>query len=308
MNDERVHGKTPYIYSDMFAHTITSTYGAKGAQWLEQLPILIERSAQQWQLTQLQPYSDLTYNYVLFGMMHGKQIVLKLRCDHEALRNEVMALIAFAQYGCVKVLAHDIAIGALVLERVVPGDLLVSLFPENDARATRLAGDLVGALHRAPAPSGHMFPQLKNVLPDLRHDSYALAKCIIRARTLRRQLLSSTHHEVLLHGDFHHGNILLDSNQQWVVIDPEGIIGDPLYDIAVYIRNPMQLLVNAPYADQIIKSRIDYFSRILDCSAQRIYDWTYLQAVSSAYWSVEDGLDVTNHRAFLAILDEISGD
>ena len=115
----------PHKYSDTFVHTI---------------PDLI-------------PYPNLTYNYVLAGMMQDVPIVLKLRCDNRELEKEVAALHAFKDYGCVTILSHDNALGAILLERVVPGDSLVSYFPHKDSSATFIASSLVRDLHRVPIPS-----------------------------------------------------------------------------------------------------------------------------------------------------------
>lgn len=42
---------------------------------------------------------------------------------------------------------------------------------------------------------------------------------------------------MLLHGDFHHDNILLSNNGDYVIIDPKGVIGDPVFDIPRFILN-----------------------------------------------------------------------
>src|SRR5689334_12508695 len=120
-----------YTYSDTFAHTITSMYGTKGAQWLAQLPQLVGKCAVEWQLTDLKPYPHLTYNYVLSGIMQNIPIVLKLRCDHAAMLKEAAALKAFVNHGGIKLLAYNSH--ALLLERVLPGEPLTALFPHNDA-------------------------------------------------------------------------------------------------------------------------------------------------------------------------------
>ncbi|HEV2601786.1 MAG TPA: hypothetical protein VGT41_05860 [Candidatus Babeliales bacterium] len=57
--------------------------------------------------------------------------------------------------------------------------------------------------------------------------------------------------------------------------------------------------------NEIIFKRITDFAQLLGYDAQRIYDWTYLQAMTSAYWSIEDGLDVTNRVAFLRLLQQV---
>jgi len=306
-----------YSYSNSFAHTITSVYGSKGAQWLEQLPQLVTQCAVEWQLSALQTYPTLTYNYVLFGMMNDMPIVLKLRCDTAQALQEAAALKAFESFGGVKLLAHNAPLNALLLERVVPGTPLSDLFPDEDACATRIAAKLVKMLHQAPIPETHSFPSLEQVIPDFAKDPHPLAPFIAHARTLRSRLLSTQPKQkqsspageikFLLHGDFHAGNILLSSNNDTlVVIDPEGILGDPLYDLAVYIRNPRTELIANPQAHVIVKNRINSFAQLLGYDAQRIYDWVYLQAVTSTYWSIEDGLDVSEHVAFLTLLQKIS--
>jgi streptomycin 6-kinase len=289
-----------YTYSDTFTHTITSTYGTKGSQWLAQLPEIIEQCATEWKLTELKPYQHLTYNYVLSGMMQGTPIALKLRCDHAALLKEAAALKAFEQFRGVKLLAHNDS--ALLLERALPGEPLATSFPHNDAQATQIAADCLRSLHQAPIPTTYAFPSLDQLLPQFTEEPRVLAPFIAHARALRNKLLASQAKTVFLHGDFHSGNILSSETDDNIVIDPEGIIGDPLYDLAVYIRNPLTELIAEPQAQTIIKSRINDFAQLLGVEPQRIYDWTYLQAVTSAYWSIEDGLDASRHVAFLKLL------
>jgi len=294
-----------YTYSDTFAHTITSIYGTKGTQWLAQLPKIIEQCAEEWGLTELKPYAHLTYNYVLSGMIQRTPIVLKLRCDHEALVKECTALNAFQGYGCVKVLASKRETGALLLERMIPGELLTTLFSHDDARATRIAADCIRMLHKAPISTTFTFLSLEHTLPRFTDEPRALAPFLAHARALRKQLLATQEQSVLLHGDFHQGNIISSGTDTWAVIDPEGLVGDPIYDLAVYIRNPLTELIEASNAKAIITQRIHDFAQLLGYDAQRIYDWTYLQAVSSAYWSIEDGLDALRHVTFLKMLGEM---
>jgi len=234
-------------------------------------------------------------------MQNGVSVVLKLRCVVAELDKEITALTAFADHGGVKLLAHNEQLGALLLERALPGDTLTSYFLHDDAKATRIAADVVQTLHQA-SPVGE-FPLLQNILPDLSKEPPVLMPFLARARELKTQLLATQQKQVLLHGDFHHGNILSAAGDEtWVVIDPEGVIGDPVYDLAVYIRNPLKELIIAPDAKVVIINRICDFSQLLGYDAQRIYDWVYVQAVCSAYWSLEDGLDASKHIAFLHIL------
>lgn len=49
----------------------------------------------------------------------------------------------------------------------------------------------------------------------------------------------------MLHVDLHHDNILQNGNE-WLVIDPKGVVGEPAYEVAAFIHNPMpELLTHA---------------------------------------------------------------
>lgn len=294
---------TDINYSDTFKNTITNSYGAKGSEWLASLPALIEQCAMQWHLTELRTYPELSYNYVMAGMMRDTPIVLKLRCNPVELEKEIAALNAYNGYGCVKVLAYNLSLGAMVLERAIPGEPLSHFFSHEDEQATHIAARCMQSLHKASIPKNHSFLNLEQTLPHFKKTSTALDHFIERAEELKKNLLATQQKAVLLHGDFHAGNILSCADNQWIVIDPAALIGDPIYDLAVYIRNPLTELITTPGASLIIRNRIDTFARILGFSRERIYHWTYVQAVSSAYWSIEDGLDITRHIAFLQLLE-----
>lgn len=298
---------TKITIENQFAHTIKSTYKKAGEDWLARLPALIKQCAQQWHLADLQPLKNLTYNYVLVGKQHDADVVLKLRCDPTELKHETYALMAFQNFGGVKLLDHDEKGGALLLLRVQPGNTLMGNFPHNDAESTRIAAKLLSRLHGASIELNHQFPSLRTVLPDLSKDFPELSPFMPQARALKTQLLAKEHSPVLLHGDFHDGNILYAGRDDWVAIDPAGIIGDPLYDVAVYIRNPLKILMEQADAALIVERRIREFSKVLNCSPQRLFDWTYLQTLCSAYWSLEDGLNAHLHCSFLHMLKHING-
>ena len=54
---------------------------------------------------------------------------------------------------------------------------------------------------------------------------------------LVRDLFAENHGNVLLHGDFHHFNILL-SGRGWLAVDPKGVWGPAEYEAGPFIMNP----------------------------------------------------------------------
>ena len=104
------------------------------------------------------------------------------------------------------------------------------------------------------------------------------AKYLKKARQIRDQLLKTDDPDVLLHGDLHHDNIL-QNGDDWVVIDPKGVIGESAYEVAAFIRNPIPELLNHAAAPNIIHNRVTRFAEALELSERRIIDWCFVQAV-----------------------------
>ena len=78
-----------------------------------------------------------------------------------------------------------------------------------------------------------------------------------KAKHLRDDLLKSTTKEVLLHGDLHHDNILQNGGSL-LVIDPKGFIGDPAFEPAAYLCNPIPELLQENQPREIITNRIKH--------------------------------------------------
>ena len=263
-------------------------YDEKGKQWLADLPQLVARLEIAHGLCHLKPVKHLSYNYVLSGFQGLQPIVLKLGLDCYTLKREALALKAFAGFGAVNVLLeHD---GMLLLERAVSGVSLKSYFPEKDNDAIQITSEFLKQLHQAPILSDHGWPYINDWLVALDQDLDIPIDTLHKARRLRDELIATSAKPVLLHGDLHHDNILQNGND-WVVIDPKGVIGEPAYEIAAFIRNPISELLDHPNALSIIDNRINQFAKTLQLSKQRIINWCYVQAVLAWVWALEDNCD-----------------
>ena len=312
-----------------FHSNIISIYGEKGKAWLNELPQLVSAISSRLVLRDLKEVTNLTYNYVLSGFQGDHPIILKLGLDHELLTREAFALKCFTGYGAVKVLAeidlsrhsYSSSGGGLLLERAVPGTSLKSYFPTNENESIEIACGVMQKLHQASIPKHHNFPHIKDPgyaggsaeaswLAALDKDWNIPNHYLQKARKLRDQLLETSKPDVLLHGDLHHDNILQNGNDEsrrssesedgWVVIDPKGVIGEPAYEVAAFIRNPPTLLtelrrtgpipelLNHVDAKNIILNRITHFAKIMALPSQRILDWCFVQTVLAWVWALED--------------------
>lgn len=272
----------------IFERNILSIYKSKGQVWLESLPQLTRKMAKKYGLSDLMPVRDLSHNYVLSGFQGEHPVILKLGLDEAGLENEATALKAFSKYGAVKLLAQGE--GVLLLERAMPGETLKSFFPREDNRAIEIACDVMIRLHRTPVDVSK-FSHIRDWLLIMDKTWDVPANYLLKARTLRDRLLLTSPVAVMLHGDLHHDNIL-KNGEDWIVIDPKGVIGDPAYEVAAFIRNPIPELTASTNVEDIIRNRILKFSQLLNIEPQRILDWCFVQAVLAWVWALEDGSDV----------------
>jgi len=278
---------------------IINLYGERGKQWLEGLPKLIVQVKATYGLSNLNPVKNLSYNYVLSGFQGNQPIILKLGPDIDGLQRKATALRAFSGFGVVQVLSENN--GLLLQIHAVPGVSLKSYFPEKDDEAISIASNIIKRLHKAPIPHLHTFPHVKDWLSALNNGLKIPTAYLQKARRLRDNLLETSSKDVLLHGDLHHDNILQNgddesqrgskSEDEWMVIDPKGVIGESAYEVAAFIRNPIPGLLAHNNAQSIVNHRITCFSKALKLSKPRIINWCFVQAVLAWAWALEDGCD-----------------
>lgn len=283
-----------------FKETIINLYGDRGKTWLRELPELVESVAIQYGLSELTPVNNLSYNYVLFGLRGERPIVLKLSLDIPGLKREALALSSFANFGAVNVFAEDD--GILILERALPGYALKSYFPVRDNEAIDIACHVIKQLHQAPQLETSIFPHVKDWLMILDKDWDIPVHTLQKTRQLRDGLLANSAKSILLHGDLHHDNIL-QNDHHWCVIDPKGVLGEPAYEVAAFIRNPMPELLGLDNVVNIINNRIARFSMALELPESKILDWCFVQAVLAWAWALEDGCDVVYFKRLTEIFD-----
>jgi streptomycin 6-kinase len=145
---------------------------------------------------------------------------------------EADALRLWAGAGAVPLLRHDRERRALLLGRARPGDDLVSL-AEDDA--TSIAVDVGRTLWQ---PAGPPFRWIGDRVPrwlDRPAEGPGRRLLPVARRLLARLDIGAT---TLVHGDFHHHN-LLSSGRGYVAIDPKPMLGEPEYDVAPFLWNPI---------------------------------------------------------------------
>jgi streptomycin 6-kinase len=281
------------IPAEFVAH-IRATFGEGGDAWLRALPSLVKELATRWELEIDSPF-DLSYGYVVAARLRdGSEVVLKVGGPDPDTAGEIPALRAYEGQPVCRLLEADEEHAAVLLERVRPGNNLVSLALADDEAATRIAANLMRALWRPPS-FGAPFEDIAVWFHEAfrRHRAYYggpgpfSEAMLARAEFLARELLESTTDPVLLHGDFHHYNMLA-SDRGWIAIDPKGMIGDRGYEPGPFLGNPSEGDLEVISA-QLLDRRLRIFAEELEYDRQRLRDWGVAHAVLSACWSAENG-------------------
>ncbi|MBK7453667.1 MAG: hypothetical protein IPJ46_08095 [Anaerolineales bacterium] len=137
---------------DPFITTIQNVFKEDGRKFLAVLPVLIEDASQRWGLKDVQPVSNLSYNFVAFAKRGNQDVVLKIGVPNPELTSEMAALKLFNGDGACRLLEADEEHGALLLERLKPGTMLSEL--KNDDERTHIAVDVMQKIWSGDPGSG----------------------------------------------------------------------------------------------------------------------------------------------------------
>lgn len=285
-----------YLVPDKFKNFMLELHNDKGQTWLDQLPTILARCEQRWQITILPPFDNISFHYVTPALRSdGAPVVLKAFSPTNELPQAVEAQLLFAGHGMANVLEYDEQDRVMLLEQLRPGTTLVDMVPDQDERATSILASVIRQLRR-PAPEQHNFRELESWTSGLNrlHDFYGgygpfPPKLADEAMSLFTDLWASTKERVLLHADLHHENVLASGANSWQSIDPKGIVGDPVYETSTLLYNPQPQLIKAPNPRRLLARRIDQLSEELGYDRARIRNWGLAQSVLSVWWGVEDG-------------------
>ena len=278
-----------------FVRRNVDLFEGEGVAWLERLPDMIAEYERRWNVHVAPPFA-LTYNYVAPALRaDGMQAVLKLGFPGGIIQKEIAALRHYDGHGIVQLLEVDPDGGAMLIERLVPGTPLTTLALEDDERATIIAAQVMRQLWRPVVPD-HAFPtvhQWAEGLSRLRTEFDGGTgpfpeRMVDLAEGLFAELLQSAAEPVLLHGDLHHDNILSAERQPWLALDPQGVVGEPAYEVGALLRNPIPHLLHIPDLKRVQARRVDLLAETLELDRRRIVGWGFAQAVLSGWWSYED--------------------
>jgi streptomycin 6-kinase len=297
------------IWTDLpqkFTEVITGAFREEGRRWIDGLPEIIGEIERNWSVKIEKPFPNLSYHYVAPCVFKtGGEAVVKIGFPGEKTTtfNEIKMLEFLGGEGVCKLLGFDEKRFALLLEKLAPGKNLKEICGGNDRKAVEIAIEAMRKFRRKPPPN-HDFPRLEDWFAGFERaaETGFAPDYIKKARRFFEELNSSPAAKTLLHGDFHHENILSAERAPFLLIDPKGIVGDTGYDLSVFLINHANWLKSAPDLREKLNDAIRAFSEAFGIEPRNIRKWVFAHSVLSAWWTFEENSENwKNELAFAEI-------
>ncbi|MBY8873449.1 aminoglycoside phosphotransferase family protein [Micromonospora sp. PLK6-60] len=256
-----------------------------GRAWRAALPGLLAECVERWDLRVGRPYGGAFASLAVPAELpDGMPAVLKLQYPDDDSVQEAAALAHWAGRGAIRLLAHDPARRALLVERCLPGTPLYELPPDAALAAA------VDLLPRLGVPAGAGFTPLAEEAA--RWAERIPAQWAQAGRPYDRRLLdtglailaelvSSQGEPVLVNQDLHAGNILRSDREPWLAIDPKPLAGEREFAPVPLVRG-MEL----GHSPSAVRYRLDRLSAELGLDRERVRGWTIVHCTA---WSIGAG-------------------
>lgn len=263
----------------------------------------LSRAMIEWSLAKSSPLRETATSWIYrVEWADGTPAALKLfKPDADEERRGAALLEWYGGKGAARVFGRNEDAVLMEWLRGRPLSDLVRI--EDDEGAAEIVAETVAALtaERDDPPPGTLIPMRKRfaALLDARQDAWPPPgrDLFARAVGIAMSLLERPAAELPLHGDLHHDNIL-DASRGWVAIDPKGVLGDPVYELAPSFINPFDM--GALCADPARIARLaDQYAARLGFARKRVLGFAAAHAALSACWCIEDRQPITPHLAIL---------
>lgn len=272
--------------------------GAVGEAWLANLDNMISELEKEWHISVGESLSGGTHAFAAYADgENGEKYVLKIDMP-ENLRGEFSREIAALKMangtGYAKLYAYDLKRKVCLLERLGKpiNQLEYSIKEQLEIICNTLKKaweiPVVGIELSNGKESVEWFRGFIGEMWE-KLDHPCSEKIIDRAFSYlqSRENAINPSEFVLVHGDAHGGNTLKTlSGDNYKLIDPDGIFYEKAYDLGVLMREWREEYHNNPV--QKGKERCKYLSELTGVEEKAIFEWGFLQCVSTGmvFWNI----------------------
>ncbi len=250
-----------------------------GRAWLDALPGRVAACAERWTLRVGDPFPGSHVSLALPATRaDGTEAVLKLQLPHRECEHEAEALRVWDGDGAVRLLEHEPAHHALLVERCLPGTPLSEVAPEDALGVLigllpRLWRTVAGPFHSLASESARW---TENLPRSWERAGRPFERALVDAaiETLGT-LATSQPEQVLLHQDLHADNVLRAGREPWLVIDPKPLCGERAFSAAPIVRS-----AEMGHGEAEVRDRLDRLVRELELDPERTRGWAFAQTLA----------------------------
>ena len=249
--------------------------------WLENLPRLLKELTDRWSLHLDHPFDSAgTCSWVApVVRSNGVQAVLKLAMPHMEGQDEIKGLRLWNGRAMARLLEADDELGAMLLERCLPGTTLRSepepLQDEIIAILLKRIWQPVGQSNGLPGfrPLSQMIECWRNETI-MQRNFWPDAGLVNEGLLLLEQLAHPSSTDALLTTDLHAENVLRSQREPWLAIDPKPFVGDRSYDPVQHLMNCETRLHRDPVA------LVERVAGLCEVDPERLRLWTFARAAA----------------------------
>lgn len=279
------HDATVSLIPREAAAVIARRFGADGEAFIERLPAILAAATRKWNLTIGESLPMGIGGYLVGAAdAHGREVVLKLsptgECQRGASEREAYALTRWQGRGAARLLDADLSLGALLLERCVPGTTIDTLTDSSmimrGCQAARCVQLTPSVRDRELLPSALETTDAYE-WPSVNGSGLGLSQAAVIAIDQAREFVRTASEDpVLCHGDLNPGN-LISRGDAWVAIDPMPILAPPSYDAASLVWCKRTWLLGQPDPAGVLARRIHRAAGALGAECATIRAWTLVR-------------------------------
>lgn len=276
-----------------------------GRDFYIKLEASIHPCLERWSIDALALIQSYSANLVFKGhsQVYGP-IVMKFARDHGSFTSEVAMLENSTCQSVCKIFDVDYEKMVYIMEAIEPGETLAC--EENMAVRLEIFCKLHHGLHqeKRSLQAPYVYPTYQEwirritTVMDRQEEWQEVTALMKDAEALFHSLALTYSSMCLLHGDFHYYNIL-KGQEAYKVIDPKGVVGDPLFDIPRYILNEFYDVKDKARLDLEIRQVVKGISQALAYGENDLWKALYIEAAMGICWSIEDGASIGEKDKFL---------
>ena len=294
-------------------------------RWVDRLPSLVEAVTTEWGLTVGRVFDGGTEAWVAEVVgVDGDAGVLKLCLPRPAAddpwhhaRREAAVLDWAGGRGCAELIRSDPDRGALLLERLGPSmfDLGLSYRRRSEGLAAvasdlwRPVDDGVPDLPTGGDKARWLTEFIERTWEELDRPCSAAAVEQALAAASSREHAAERARPVVVHGDIHQWNALQvrrsgQAPAGWKLVDPDGLVAEPEYDLGVILReDPEELELDLRAGDPGRAAR--WLAEQTGTDPHAIWEWGLVERVSTGLVAVQIDLQPLG-REMLALADRLA--